>query len=206
MPDYKLKSKVIDSPILEDYKKWSKNEYLYTYTDKDISLKQLNVLREIASYHIKNNPIEWKECSRISHAHCCRVTRLKKRITDMITSGDCIFLTMTFTDKTLSKISPKNRRKNISSFLSSLNSVDYVANIDFGKKNHREHYHAVVQIDHIDYSQYKLGAINGIKIRNQTDDLERISRYIAKLTNHAIKETTKRSVLIYKRKKRSSTV
>ena len=202
MIDYKLKSRVIDSPIFQDYKKWSKSNFDFTYNDNStITEKQLYSINSIASYHNKNNPIEWKECKRISSAHRHRVSKLKGRISFILLSSDCLFLTLTFNDKVLYNTCPQSRRDYVKKFLNS-HDCEYVSNIDLGKKNHREHYHAVVGIDRIDYSQWKHGAINGIKIRNDTDDLTRISKYIAKLTNHAIKETTQRSVIMYSRKKR----
>lgn len=198
MIDYEFKSKLINSPMLEDYKKWSKVTYDFVYTDKDISLKQYQIVNDMASYNRLNFPKEWKECYRISQAHCHRVVRLKKRVSSMLLSGPCLFLTLTFNEKSINTLSAKVRKQYVKEFLGAL-KVPYVANIDFGKKNHREHYHALVQIDKIDYSLYKLGAINGQKVRNDTDDTVKLARYIAKLTNHAIKETTKRSVLMYSR-------
>ena len=110
------------------------------------------------------------------------------------------FLTLTFNDSILSSTSPETRRKYVRRFLKSFN-CQYVGNIDFGKRNHREHFHALIGTGKIDYSLWntRFGAINGLKVRNSTDDKARLSRYIAKLTNHAIKETTKRSVIIYSR-------
>ena len=131
----------------------------------------------------------------------------------MIYKNDCLFLTFTFRDKTLNNTSAYTRRRYVKYFLNALN-VPYVANIDFGKKNEREHYHAVVQIGRVDYSKWKYGAINGIKIRNDikydddgvitSESVEKIARYVAKLTNHAIKETTRRSVIMYSRGKTSA--
>lgn len=52
--------------------------------------------------------------------------------------------------------------------------------------------------------------MNGLHIRNDikvnedglitSETLEKLARYVAKLTNHAIKETTKRNAAIYSRK------
>ena len=204
--DYELKSRLIGSEMLEDYKKVSKSLY-NDYADKVLGVVNDNehdmyITKAKELWHMYNKlyPREWKECARISKAHYNRVTRLKNRIADILLFGDCIFLTFTFTDEKLSNTTALTRKVMVKRYLTDLN-CPYVANIDFGKKNHREHYHAVVGIDKVDYSKWKYGAINGIKIRNQTEDLTRIAKYIAKLTNHAIKETTKRSVIMYSRKK-----
>ena len=108
----------------------------------------------------------------------------------------CLFLTLTFTDDTLQKTSTTTRRRYIVKYLSQFN-VPCIANKDFGKENGREHYHAIIQIDRIDYSLYDYGAINGKKVVVGSETDLRLSKYISKLTNHAIKETTKQSRLIY---------
>lgn len=205
MPDYKLKSSLIGSSMLEDYKLCSKGLYreycekvLGVVFDNDSNIN-INKCKELWFYYNNNFPKEWKECSRISNANRLRVFRLKHRIADILLRGDCLFLTFTFTDLKLSTTTAQTRKDKVKRFLTDLD-CPYVANIDFGKTNHREHYHAVVGIDRVDYKKWHYGAINGLKIRNQTEDLTRISKYIAKLTNHAIKETTKRSVIMYSRK------
>ena len=78
----------------------------------------------------------------------------------------------------------------------------YVANIDYGSKNKREHYHALINCDKVDFKSWrKYGNINAKRVRNKDieSDKTKLSKYIAKLSNHAIKETTKRSCLIYSR-------
>lgn len=204
--DYELKSRLIGSFMLEDYKKVSKSLY-NEYVEKVLGVVSDNehdmyITKAKELWHMYNKlyPKEWKECARISNAHRNRVLRLKKRIADILLFGDCIFLTFTFTDETFNRRNADSRKQAVKKYLTSLD-CPYVANIDFGKKNGREHYHAVVGIDKVDYSKWKYGALNGLKIRNQTEDLTRIAKYIAKLTNHAIKETTKRSVIMYSRKK-----
>ena len=209
-PDYELKSKILkEYKNLDLYNKCQKVLYKYVY-GKTVTYEEFIQAGETLHLLEKNNPREYKEYSRISHAKLTRVTRLKGRIFDMIYKNDCLFLTLTFTDKALERTSADFRRIAVRRFLNSLN-VPYVANIDFGKKNGREHYHAVVETGRIDYSKWKYGAINGLKIRNDikydddgvmtSESVEKISRYVAKLTNHAIKETTKRSVIIYSRNK-----
>jgi len=128
----------------------------------------------------------------------------------MVFGYDCLFLTLTFSDKALIHNTADSRRQAVKRFLKQF-GVPYVANIDFGAKNHREHYHALLRIGEIDYHLWKYGAINGLKVRNDikvdengeltSETVEKLSRYVAKLTNHAIKETTKRSVIMYSRDK-----
>lgn len=144
---------------------------------------------------------ELLECMRIDNANNHRVRRLKERIKNMLNKGQCIFLTLTFNDTTLSNTTDKERRIAVVRYLKSF-KTEYVANIDFGKENHREHYHALILADKINYKKWnKYGNINGKKIRlRDIDNVKtKLAKYIAKLTNHAIKETTKRSALIYSR-------
>ena len=115
----------------------------------------------------------------------------------MLESGNCIFLTFTFTDEVLAKTNEDTRRQKVRRYLSSYN-CEYVANIDFGKKNGREHYHALIQCNNVDYNAFDYGALNGERVRS-TNDFAKLAKYISKLTNHAIKDTAKGSRLIYNR-------
>lgn len=145
----------------------------------------------------EKNSIFWHEAEKINYAFYCRVRRLKAKIKSMLNSGNCIFLTFTFTNETLAKTSADTRRQKVRRFLSSYN-CEYVANIDFGKKNGREHYHALIQCDKVNYKDFDYGALNGEKVRS-SEDIVRLAKYISKLTNHAIKDTAKGSHIIYNR-------
>ena len=136
-----------------------------------------------------------RECQRIFDAHRSRSSRVRKRISLML-EKPCIFLTLTFTDEMLSNTQSSTRRRYIVGFLSQF-GVPCIANKDFGKLNGREHYHALIQISNIDYSLYDYGAINGKRVVQSSDTDIKLSKYISKLTNHAIKETTKNSRIIY---------
>lgn len=166
------------------------------------SNNDLMTVSELRNYCIENGiKKEFLECFKINHASYKRTQRLKERIENMLLSGSCIFLTLTFNDTKLQNTTPKERRVAVSRYLKSFSSK-YVANIDFGSKNHREHYHAVVCADSINYKLWnKYGYIHGQKIRNKDikEDKTKLAKYICKLSNHAIKETTKRSSLIYSR-------
>ena len=208
MPDYKLKSKILsDYTNLDLFNKCNKVINKYIYSDSVSDIEYQNALNTL-SYLQHTFPTEFKEYSRILHASSERVVRLKKRVRDMIYGKPCLFLTLTFTDDNLQSTTAETRRVTVRRFLKSFN-VPYIANIDFGKRNGREHYHALLQIDNIDYSLWKFGAIHGLKVRNEIkvndlgevteETIIRLSRYIAKLTNHAIKETTKRSAILYSR-------
>lgn len=124
--------------------------------------------------------------------------RARAKIESIIQSGNALFLTLTFTDDVLASTTEKTRRTYVSRFLKE-NCIDYLANIDFGAKNGREHYHSVVSVKNkLDYSKWKFGALNGLKIRVNSKPIA-MAKYINKLSNHATKSTTKNSRLIYSR-------
>lgn len=199
MPDYAKKADVIRSGLCITEKQVSRAFYAqhvldatgeYVYSEMDTKRAE-----ELQLFHRMFNLENWEEARRINHASYYRMQRLKKRIASMLDSGSCLFLTLTFTDEVLRKTTEDTRRQAVRRYLKSF-GVPYVANIDYGKKNGREHYHAVIQTDHVDYSAYTYGAINGEKIHS-AEDYVKLSKYVAKLTNHAIKQTNKRQVIIY---------
>ena len=196
MSDYNLKSELLNNGVYYFYKLWCNASNLY-YLLITYGYEYPAYLIPYLDYPIEDALTfdELRECKRIFDSQRKRAQRIRERITRMI-ANQCLFLTLTFTDETLQDTSDTTRRRYITRFLSQFN-VPAIANKDFGKENGREHYHAIIQIDKIDYSLYDYGAINGIKVvvGNETD--LRIAKYIAKLTNHAIKETTKQSRLIY---------
>lgn len=214
MRDYEFKAHVMALGLHQTYKDISKTKYKYLIEEINqqkiadgVELDYIpqfntkyNILQalDIEEYYKQNYPAEWKEASRINHASICRVSRLQKRLHRLLLSGTCLFLTLTFDDKHLNRTTKETRRQLVRRYLASI-STKYVANIDYGAKNGREHYHAVVLAEHIDPKSYKLGAINFKKIVFTDNDTKRIAKYIAKLTNHAIKETTKQNYLIYSR-------
>lgn len=199
MPDYAKKADVIRSGLCITEKQVSRAFYAqhvldttgeYVYSEMDTQRAE-----ELQLFHRMFNLENWEEARRINNASYRRVQRLKRRIASMLKNGECLFLTLTFTDEVLRKTTEDTRRQAVRRYLKSF-GFPYVANIDYGKKNGREHYHAVIQTEHVDYSAYTYGAINGEKIHS-AEDYVKLSKYVAKLTNHAIKQTNKRQVIIY---------
>lgn len=182
-------------------KQVSKSLYAYgvlqTYGEVIHSTLPIEKAFELKDYYMTTNPTEWHEAEKINNAFYSRVRRLKKKIAKMLENGNCIFLTFTFTDEVLANTTADTRRQKVRRFLSQYN-FEYVANIDFGAKNGREHYHALIQTDKVDYNSYDYGALNGEKVRS-TNDFVKLAKYISKLTNHAIKDTSKGSRIIYNR-------
>ena len=140
-----------------------------------------------------------KVANNLNHASYKRVARLKDRIKEAVESGSAYFITITFNPTTLENTNEQTRRKYVSRWLKSLTPF-YVANIDYGSKNEREHYHAIITSDTRPPKSWSYGFIDIKKVATSETDTKRVSKYISKLTNHAIKHTTKSKRIIYSRK------
>lgn len=138
----------------------------------------------------------WKECERLDHARVSRVCRLRKKVRYMIFKFECCFATLTFTDEVLERTSPETRHTYVSRFLKQFPCG--IANVDYGDKTQREHYHAIIPVPKITSDMWKYGFVFGRKLK-KADNLsaDKVAYYTAKLVNHAIKETTKGCRTIY---------
>lgn len=128
-----------------------------------------------------------------------RRNRVKKHLMNMFKQGSCIFCTLTFDDNNYVDVSPQTRRKYVQRFLHRFKY--YICNIDYGDLNGREHYHAVVVSDKVDCKWWKYGNIDFEKVKQYKQDNQCITSYLCKLTNHAIKTSTKNYRLLYSRVK-----
>lgn len=161
---------------------------------KDICLKK-DQRRDFYNYLCQF--YDMNKIKKDNNSYYAKRQRLKKRIRKMLDSGvDCYFITLTFNDETLLTTKDKTRRKYVQQFLKE-NCADYVANIDFGKKNGREHYHGVVCCENLNDWDYGFKKYELIVVDNDIA----LSSYITKLSAHAIKDSTVRSHLIYARQK-----
>lgn len=129
-----------------------------------------------------------------------KTQRLKKRVELLFTYDNLFFITFTFDDRKLKKdlkdISQRTLRQYVTRWLKQY-GLNYVGNIDFGGKNGRLHFHALVSIknDRVDNKTWSYGAINFKKVNNKNSSA--IALYINKLCSHALKESTKYQYLIY---------
>ena len=199
--NYTLKAKVIKYGLVDHYKrinraKWS--EYLLHRDGVIIptAYHDINEALEDESFFIAENKDEWLEAGKVAGADRMRTKRLRWRVENMLKAGNCVFATLTFTDSVLQNTSPETRRRYVTRYLKS-QQAQYVANIDYGGKNGREHYHAVVQ-GRIDPLAWSYGALNVKKVRDTSKPIK-LAKYVNKLSNHAIKETCKRNAIIYSR-------
>lgn len=129
----------------------------------------------------------WQDYYRLAESERRKYQRIKQYINALL-CDTCLFLTMTFTDDILNSTTAQTRRRYINDYLKSLN-CKWIGNIDFGKLNGREHYHAIAQIDFIDTHIYKYGNLDVKKI-NLSSDAGKLANYINKLVVHSIKSTT----------------
>ena len=210
MNKYFIKKFLLSSKMYQDWQVIQKSLYLaYEYAqdyDKEVLSKRPNLMSydsasDLQEYYYTKYPRLWHQCELLFSSHRQRVSRLKKRVASMITSAPCVFLTLTFSNDTLQSTTAKSRREYVQKYCNSLQCA-YVGNIDFGAKNGREHYHVLVKSCKVDYKAWRYGSCDGLRVRlNATEeDNTKIACYIAKLTNHAIKETTRNSYIIYSRK------
>lgn len=112
------------------------------------------------------------------------------------------FLTFTISPEALEKYKLSYFRKSVCDYLSK-NYEEYIANIDYGKENERVHFHALVLENHkVDKEIFlkftnKFGYVKNKPVKTDLEDRRRLSKYILKLTNHAVKNTTKQNRVIY---------
>lgn len=124
-----------------------------------------------------------------------KIQKVKSKISDIVLNNNAVFITLTFTDEVLARTSATTRRRYVSRYLKS-QGCEYVANIDFSPDIEREHYHAVIST-RVDLKAWKYGFSFAEKVRCHNSDLQRVSKYITKLTAHALKVDSTR--LIYSR-------
>ena len=207
-PNYELKAKVLNNGMVEAQRKLSLTyfkqyqEQVALYENGEIieNWKPLND-NEIKIYQMmaKAFPEEWKEAYRVNDASYHRTKRLKTKIKAMLTSGSCIFLTLTFRNDVLDTTSQDTRKQYIRKALKTMSDV-YIANLDYGSKKEREHSHAIVLADSVSHKQWKYGNLDFERVRvNEETSPVKSAKYIRKLTNQAIKETVKHNRLIYSR-------
>lgn len=123
-----LKRAVLDSGLDKEYNKARKKAFYGDTSDLDKLLA--NYPYEVILVARNLTSAEFRKYRRVFH-----------RMSRYIVAGECVFLTLTFNDEAL-LLDEKTRRVYVSRLLREL-SLDYVANIDYGKTTEREHYHAL---------------------------------------------------------------
>lgn len=139
---------------------------------------------------------------RILKARYNKVSRIKKRLIYLLTRCNYVyFCTFTFSDKVLN-FNDEYKRRLIKWTLRDFDvDIKYILNKDFGDLTEREHYHCIVgtninlNLNSFIQDKYPCHCL-AIKVRNTSDDVKRLSKYINKLTNHCVKDSTCKSRVI----------
>ena len=170
-------------------------EQITPYNDLYLLLDQKNkMIKKFNNNYKKIIKNAWEKATLLNHARYKRKQRIKNKIEKLVLEGNATFITLTFNDDILSSTSEITRRRYIARWCKE-NSDYYVANIDYGEERHREHYHAVLRVG--SYSHWKYGYSKVKIVRSKDKDVNKISKYVSKLTNHAIKKSGKLKRIIY---------
>lgn len=143
----------------------------------------------------------------IKRAERVKKNRLNKRILNMLkNNNNCLFITFTFNNRVLKSTNQLTRFRYVKRYLNDM-ANEYILNIDYGKENKREHYHAIATPKYkiFLYNAYskKYGYCHGETIGNlkRFANINKSIQDIAnRLTEHSTKDTTKNSRIIYSRK------
>lgn len=200
---------MLDLSILNDYdidfieiaKQIRRNRYFQKgigYYFEDIKFK------ELYDFYSNKFPSHIEVALKFWDNYYSKLKRLRKKFKMMIERGPCLFLTFTFDENgILERTSPKTRRTYVSRCLAKYNTYA-VANIDFGDKKGREHYHAFIQIENVNHLDWSYGALNFKRFINNESGVEKLSTYINKVAFHALKDSTNNCRLIHIQPKRSN--
>lgn len=139
-----------------------------------------------------------KAVSNNSESRYKRVKRLNRRLKYMFAFGEVlIFCTLTFSEEALQKTKPETRKQYVKRWCEE-NSSAWIANIDFGDQNEREHYHVLVVGWQIP-TTWIYGKANFKVVPPYESDSVRVTKYISKFQNHAIKDSTRSQKVMYSR-------
>lgn len=197
--NYLLKAEVLENGMFSHYRyiRQTLNSGIYNRTvSKRNPYQTVEEASAMLSQFLEVYPEELKECERLQNAKRKRVKTLHKRVKYMLLKP-CVFCTLTFSPETLEKTSPETRHRYVARWLKDVCGCG-IANLDFGKQNGREHYHALVRVSEVNPKSWKYGNLDLERVVVSGDETSgKLAHYIGKLTNHAIKETTKGSRVIY---------
>lgn len=220
----KLKHPALRELVVERYENLttniSKYNFLANYKLKDFfanetpfpSEEEQKALQELEQVNQAINEIEnefffdgtysaycsiYDECERVNKSLKSKYKRLKHNIETML-QNECVFATFTFNDETLYNTTSETRRRYVVRALKQTHAY-CIGNIDWGKENGREHYHALIQLPKVNRNIWNksFGNIYLKKVR-KTSSATALTKYITKFTKHALKKTTDHN-LIYSR-------
>ncbi len=205
--DYSYKSKILNTELCKDVGAFNYERFLNAWGIEELTLlDSKGTMSFFDELFDKFGGCAIMEANRLNNARYKRIQRLRARIESIFNFGceHVYFLTFTFNEKELEKSRDFSLlRKYVQRFLKK-NFKNYVGNIDFGKENGRVHFHAVACADYLDPQLWHFGNLDYELVLVNSKSNELMAKYITKLVNHAIKNTTKRNSLIYCRLKNFS--
>lgn len=191
--DKEVMKEIMQSPVMSWVKLFDYVQYLLR-TDQEIpDTIDLHDLVAAMSQYTPTQIIYARRANNIIRKRC---QRLRSVIEQMFEIGNCIFVTLTFRDDVLDSTSAETRRRYVTRALKAMSDV-YVANIDYGELTEREHYHAIVVSDKIDFTLWDYGWIFAERCIDSQQSINKLSEYIDKFVNHALKQGTRRRNVIY---------
>lgn len=157
-------------------------------------------------YFFNNNDMNFeinKDYERILKARYNKISRIKQHFIWLYHNRkNLYFITFTFDEQYIKKCD-RTRKDLIKNSLTSFDENGLIIlNIDYGKQNERLHYHCVFGTD----SDLNLKNFLDLfypcftyteAIRQDCNSIKKISKYINKLSNHAVKDSTKNSRIFF---------
>lgn len=154
-------------------------------------------------YYLNGLDIELpKYASNSIKARYNKVSRIREHFIYMICRRKYIyFLTFTFNDNYINKCD-RTKKDLIKSCLNDIEDSLYILNIDYGSKTERQHYHCLLATDYpfADDIYFKLtypcfSYLEKVVFNNKS--IDKVCKYINKLSNHACKDSTQYSRIYY---------
>lgn len=189
-----MKNTIILNGVYDNFLELKKTFYLSreSYNDKTIYYDYLKPNEVDECFRIYNATRQRKRNNWIELCKWCYAIEFISQFKDK----QLIFGTLTFKDKVLSYTSERTRQRYITWYLKN-NTIHYIANIDFGSKNNREHYHFIALVDKkLNCKDWKYGASKFQLVPLKKEDLKRTKNYLLKLNNHSYKNTTRQKRII----------
>lgn len=195
MKNRELKQELIENGKYDKYRKTRRQLFEANIEDPE------NVLNSLLTLH-KYTDEELKESEKIRKNTQQQRRKIRKHMNYLFNRNDfdLYFLTFTFSDDTMSKTNANTRKQKVRK--TATKADDFILNIDYGSETEREHYHAIIALyksrkeeykpdgKHIKlkcFDSYNYGFYKAKKIRRGKKDLDKLSDYEAKLTEHSLK-------------------
>lgn len=167
-----------------------------------LTLNNYNKLRfESFKNHLVFNKNE--DYERVLCARYMKVSRVKKHFIYLIYRYKFLyFVTFTF-DNDLLKCCERTQKDYIKkSLLGFDKDIKYILNADYGSQTERLHYHCIcatnVDGNFLEFIRDHYPCRSNVEqINIASDDIKRLSKYINKLSNHCVKDSTKKRRIVY---------